>query len=82
MGGTNVPEDVVRMLRQSEPGVTERLLALTNATNNVTLKIDRGYPPPKGFGIGPDRREDPRITAAVEALFGKENQAEDRGRKR
>jgi hypothetical protein len=46
---------------------------MTNATTNITLRIDRGYPSPDGFGLGVDRRGDKRITAAVEKLFGKSN---------
>lgn len=71
MGITNVPDDVWRMIGRGDPGITDRLLAITNATTNVTLQIDRGYPPPDGFGRGADLRGDKRIAAAVDQLFGK-----------
>ena len=73
MGFTNVPMDVLHMIGRADPGVTDALMGLTNATTNVTLRIDRGYPPPDGFGPGRygDRREDNRITAAVRELFGR-----------
>ena len=70
MGIDNVPHDVWRMIGRADPGVTDRLLAMTNATTNVTLRIDRGYPAPDGFGRGVDRRDDRRIAVAVDKLLG------------
>jgi hypothetical protein len=65
MGWTNVPRDAVLWTGD----ITERLMAMTNATTNVTLKIDRGYPVNEYEG-GMDKRDDKRIVAAVEKLFG------------
>lgn len=49
----------------------DNLLSTTNNTTNfVELQIDAGYPPPNGFGLGPDLRNDPRIAEAVKKLFG------------
>lgn len=70
MGNTNVPGDVWRMMGCADPMVTDRLMALTNATTNVTLQIDQRYLPPDGFWHGTDRRGDKRIAVAVEKLFG------------
>lgn len=69
-GITKVPDDVWRMIGRGESDVTERLMALTNATTNVILHIDRGYPS-DDFACGPDRRRDIRVISAVEQLFGK-----------
>ena len=70
MGFTNVPNEVLHMIGLADAGVTDKLMALTNATTNVMLRIDRGYPPPDGFGRGVDRRDDKRIAIAVEKLLG------------
>lgn len=74
MGIANVPTEVWHMIGRGDPGVTDQLMVLTNATTNVTLRIDRGYPPPDGFALAPDRRGDKRIGPAVEKLFGKKRE--------
>jgi len=53
----------------SEPVIL--LEPLTKSATEVTYSIDRGYPSDE-FGLGPDRRNDPRIISAVETLFGKQ----------
>jgi hypothetical protein len=62
MGITNVPRHLLQMI--GDPGVTERLNALTNAVTNVTLRIDQGL-----FAGHADRRTDQRISAAAAKLF-------------
>ena len=72
MGITNLPTDVVRMIRQADPGLTDRLLTLTNVTTNVSLRIDAGYP--GALENAPDPRNDARIATAVDRLFRKEKE--------
>ena len=74
MGVDKVPDDIWRMIGRSDPGTLDRLMALakTQPTTNVTFRLDLGYVSFSADAVkeAEKRRTDPRITAAVEKLFG------------
>lgn len=78
VGITNFSDQDWAGIRRGGPNLTGVLLAMTNAVTNVTLHIDRAINAADDLDDGPDKRADPRIAIAVDALFKNARNSENK----